>query len=80
MSAASFEEFIGKIKEVNIKSLEFHLYRGDFQKWADKTLEDRELAEKIQSLQILKPVGNTLRDQLYFIASKRFEELKRQTL
>lgn len=80
MSAASFEEFIGKIKEVNIKSLEFHLYRGDFQKWADETLEDRELAEKIQSLQILKPVGNTLRDQLYFIASKRFEELKRQTL
>jgi hypothetical protein len=79
-NAASLEEFIEKIKEVNIKSLEFHLYRGDFQKWADKTLEDRELAEKIGSLQTLKPVGNTLRDQLYFIASKRFEELKRQTL
>lgn len=80
VSATSFEEFIRKIKEVNIKSLEFHLYRGDFQKWADKTLEDRELAEKIRSLQILKPVGNTLRDQLYFVASKRLEELKRQTL
>jgi len=80
VNAASLEEFIEKIKEVNIKSLEFHLYRGDFQKWADKTLEDRELAEKIRGLQTLKPIGNTLRDQLYFIASKRFEELKRQTL
>jgi len=78
--AISLEEFIEKIKEVDIKSLEFHLYRGDFQKWADETLEDRELSEKIKSLQILKPVGNTLRDQLCFIASKRFEELKRQTL
>lgn len=80
VSAASLEEFIETIKEVNIKSLEFHLYRGDFQKWADETLEDRELAEKIRSLQLLKPVGNTLRDQLYFIASKRFEELKRETV
>ena len=80
VSAASLEEFIEKIKEVNLKSLEFHLYRGDFQKWADETLEDKELAEKIKSLQTLKPVGNTLRDQLYFIASKRFEELRRQTL
>jgi len=79
VSAASLEEFIEKIKEVNIKSLEFHLYRGDFQKWADETLEDRELAERIGSLRILKPVGDALRDQLYFIASKRFEELRRQT-
>ena len=79
VSAASLEEFIEKIKEVNIKSLEFHLYRGDFQKWADETLEDRELAERIGSLQILKPVGDVLRDQLYFLASKRFEELRRQT-
>ena len=80
VSASSLEEFIEKIKEINVKSLEFHLYRGDFQKWADETLEDKELAEKIQSLQTLKPVGNTLRDQLYFIASKRLEELKRQIL
>ena len=79
-SAVSLEEFVGKIREVNPKSLEFHLYRGDFQKWADETLEDRELAGKIRSLQMLKPVGNTLRDQLCFIVSKRFEELKRQTL
>lgn len=80
VSAISLEEFIEKIKEVNIKSLEFHLYRGDFQKWTDETLEDKELADKIRSLHILKPVGNALRDQLYFIALKRFEELKRQTL
>lgn len=80
VSAASLEEFIEKIKEVNVKSLEFHLYRGDFQKWADETLEDRELAEKIKNLQTLKPVGDALRDQLYFMVSRRFEELKRQTL
>ncbi|MDH5779136.1 MAG: DUF5752 family protein [Candidatus Bathyarchaeota archaeon] len=80
INSASLEEFIEKIKEVNIKSLEFHLYRGDFEEWADKTLEDKGLAEKIRSLRTLKPVGNALRDQLYFIVSKRFEEVERQTL
>jgi hypothetical protein len=32
-SATSFEEFLEKIKKIEIKSLEFHLYRGDFEKW-----------------------------------------------
>ena len=32
-NAASLEEFVRKIKEVDAKSLEFHLYRGDFEKW-----------------------------------------------
>lgn len=75
-NAASLEEFVTKIKEVNVKSLEFHLYRGDFEKWAAETLEDKELAEKIRSLKSLSPTGSSLRDQLYLIVSKRYENLK----
>jgi len=40
VSAASLKEFVEKVNEVNIKSLEFHLYRGDFEKWLDEVLED----------------------------------------
>ena len=65
-----------KIGEVNAKSLEFHFYRGDFEKWVAEVLEDKELAEEIKSLQNLKPVGDALRGQLYIIVSKRFEKLK----
>ena len=74
--ATSLEEFVEKIGEVNVKSLEFHLYREDFEKWTDKTLEDKELAEKIKSLKSLSPSGDSLRDQLYLIISKRYEKLK----
>jgi len=75
-NAASLEEFVKKIGEVNAKSLEFHFYRGDFEKWVAEVLEDRELAEEIKGLQNLKPVGDSLRGQLHLIVSKRFDKLK----
>jgi hypothetical protein len=74
--AMSLEEFATKIREVKIASLEFHLYRGDFEKWTDEVLEDNILTERISAVKLLEPVGNTLRDQLYFTVSKRLEELK----
>ena len=74
--AASLEEFVEKISEVNVKSLEFHLYRGDFEKWTAETLEDEKLAERIRSLKSLSPIGDSLRDQLYLIVSKRYEKLR----
>lgn len=33
-SAASLEEFVKKAREIDNKSLEFHLYGGDFERWA----------------------------------------------
>lgn len=75
-SATSLEEFVKKVKEVDAKSLGFHLYRGDFEKWVTETLEDEELAEKIRSLKSFSPTGSSLRNQLYLIVSKRYEKLK----
>ena len=74
--AMSLKEFANKIKEVKIASLEFHLYRGDFEKWVDEVLEDSILTERIGAVKLLEPVGNTLSDQLHFTVSKRLEELK----
>jgi len=78
VSAASLEEFVEKIREVNIKSLEFHLYRWDFEKWATEVLEDEKLAEQIKSVRTLGVTGDALRDQLYFAVLNRIEELKSQ--
>jgi len=72
----SLEEFANKIREVETTSLEFHLYRGDFEKWTDEVLEDNILTERISAVKLLEPIGNSLRDQLYFTVSKRLEELK----
>lgn len=75
-SAASLEEFIRKIKEIDIKSLEFHLYREDFEKWTAQTLGDPRLAAEIKSLRLRKVVGNLLREQLYNVVLRRYRELK----
>lgn len=74
-SAASLKEFLAKINEVNVKSLEFHLYRKDFEKWIDETLEDKELAIEIRSLRSLNYSGTMLKDHLYSVVAKHYERL-----
>lgn len=74
-SAASFEEFLEKIREIDIKSLEFHLCRGDFEKWVTEILEDKELAEEILNLRDIMPTKDVLRKRLVTIVSKRREKL-----
>ena len=74
--ASSLEEFANLIREVKIASLEFHLYRGDFEKWVAEVLEDNELSRRISAVKLLEPIGNSVRDQLDFTVTKRLEELK----
>ena len=77
-NAASFEEFLEKLKIVNPKSLEFHLYRGDFERWVAETLEDEELAERIRKIRdSSRLMGEQIRRQLYYTVSRRLEELKK---
>ena len=76
-SAASLEEFLLKIEEIDIKSLEFHLSREDFEKWVASTLGDARLAEDIKILKMQKVAGNALRDRLYFLLSRWLKQLKR---
>ena len=75
--AMSLEDFVRKIKEVDIKSMEFHLYREDFEKWVTETLEDKELAQEIKNLQKQNLTGESLRQKLHATVSKRHEQLKR---
>jgi len=76
ISASSLKEFMEKIKEVNVKSLEFHLYRGDFEKWINEVIEDAVLADEIRKLKTLNLTGEKLRNQLYMTVAR---ELKRLT-
>jgi hypothetical protein len=76
-SASSLKEFMEKINEVNVKSLEFHLYRGDFEKWMSDVLRDGELAGDISRLQRLNLMGEPLRTQLFLTVSRR---LRRSTM
>jgi len=79
VSASSLKEFMEKINEVNVKSLEFHLYRGDFEKWISEVLEDGELAGEVRKLQKFNLTGDPLRNQLYSSVSRRLKRLVSQS-
>ena len=75
VNAASLKEFVERINEVNVKSLEFHLYRGDFEKWTTEVLEDPWLAGDIKKLQKFGLTGSALRNQLFLTVSRRMKRL-----
>jgi hypothetical protein len=78
VSASSLKEFMEKINEVNVKSLEFHLHRGDFEKWTNEVLQDEELATEIRRLHGLNLASDALRNQLHAIVSRRLKRLTSQ--
>lgn len=78
-NAASLEEFVKVTGEVDIKSLEFHLYRNDFERWIAETLGNKELAEEIGDLRSQNLVGNDLRNKLSSILSKRHKRPRKHS-
>ena len=79
ISAASYEDFLASIKKVEAKSLNFHLTRGDFEKWVLDILKDERLAKEIGELRSQRLRGQALRNRLYIIVSEQLEELTSKT-
>ena len=63
-TAHSMEEFYRFIKQVIVDSLEFHLYRGDFENWLKDVCKDSELAEAFGALKTEEVKGEDLRKAL----------------
>jgi hypothetical protein len=57
ISAASYEDFLTSIKQVNGKSLSFHVKRGDFERWMLDVLKDEKLAKEMGKLKKQKLRG-----------------------
>ena len=79
ISACSYEDFLACIKKVEAKSLNFHLERGDFEKWVSDILKDEKLAKEIEKIKNQKLWGQALRNRLYRTVSKRHKELASKT-
>jgi predicted transcriptional regulator len=63
-TAQTLEEFYSFIKQVSADSLEFHLYRGDFENWLREVLKDSDLAAAVGNLKVDELKGETLRKEL----------------
>lgn len=75
ITAISLHDFALKLETVDANSISFHYPRGDFQKWIQDTLGDRELANRMGFIQA-KISGEDLRKHLLTIVQKRVSELK----
>jgi hypothetical protein len=73
--ANSLEEFLEKIQEVDVKCLEFHLIRRDFEKWMESSIGDFRLASDIRLLRRQELIGEKLRNHFSLVISKRLKEL-----
>ncbi len=67
------------LRKVNLKSVEFHNARGDFEKWAETSLGDKTLAEKLKKVRLSKLNGKPLAEATAKVVKQRFNELSAQT-
>lgn len=72
VTARSLEEFCRLTKQVNYDSLEFHLYRGDFEKWLKEVQSDPVTAEEVDHLKESGFKGESLRKELWKILDTKY--------
>jgi hypothetical protein len=74
-TATSLHDFEMKIQVVPTASVNFHIQRGDFQKWVEDTLGDTELAKRISLIDLTLP-AEELRKELLAIVQTRTTALR----
>jgi 16S rRNA C967 or C1407 C5-methylase (RsmB/RsmF family) len=73
--ATSIFDFLEQLKKVDLKSLEFHLKRNDFQKWLREVIRDDWLAEEFEKLRALDLSADRLRVKLVEVTEERCKQL-----
>ena len=77
--ADSLTDFVDKIQKVDLKSIEFHIPRKDFENWI-RSLGDLELSKKMEILRMAQLSGENLRKEIYETVKSRYDELTKLTL
>jgi alpha-amylase len=74
----SLKGFIKALKTIDIKAVEFHNRRGDFEDWAENSLQDEPLSHQLEKIRNSKRNGEALRTAIINAAKKRFKKLSEQ--
>jgi hypothetical protein len=75
VSACNLSDFREKVKQVDVKSLEFHIPRGDMEKWIRDVLGDERLAREIEGIKWFRLGGEQLRTRILKAIDARIKEL-----
>jgi len=77
--ANNLKDFYDKIQKIDLKSIEFHLPRRDFESWV-RDLGDPELSKRISLIRGTGLSGENLRKEVYETVKSRYEELAKLTV
>jgi hypothetical protein len=75
VSACSLSDFREKVQKVDVKALEFHIPRGDMEKWFRDVLGDLELSKEVGSVGQLRLSGEALRTRVLNVLDSRINQL-----
>jgi alpha-amylase len=73
--AWSLKGLIEALRRVSAKSVEFHNARGDFEKWAEKSLRDMMLMQRLKKIRLSKLKGEALPRAIIKVVKERSDEL-----
>jgi hypothetical protein len=76
-TAHSLAEFVSIVKTIEPSSIEFHLRRGDFEKWFTGIIGDNTLSARTAKIGKDKN-GEELRKMVSNVVTKRYDELRRK--
>lgn len=77
--ACSLSDFRDKVKQVDAKSLEFHVQRGDVSRWLKDVLDEPTLAKEFERLRSLGVSGEVLRTRIAKLVDNRIQSLGSST-
>ena len=72
LTSKTLAEFYGAVKQVSAGSLEFHLYRGDFENWLKEACKEPELADEIGGIKAAELKGEELRAELLKVLDAKY--------
>jgi DNA-binding transcriptional regulator YhcF (GntR family) len=71
-SAESLKDFYEIVKRVAVESLEFHLYREDFENWIKAVFKDAALADELANMKNSQLKGEDLRQEILKATAAKF--------
>jgi hypothetical protein len=69
-TATSLHDFEMKIQVIPDVSVNFHMQRGDFQKWISDTLDEAELAKRISLIELTLPAEDLIKELLETVRTR----------
>lgn len=71
--ARSLRGFYETIKTIDVASLEFHVYRGDFANWVQAVLKDKALTRELEDARQSELKGESLRKRIAWVIEKHYD-------